>query len=391
MAVVLVQSFVRDIVSNASAAITVKIWADSRVLPSAFNDPGATKSARLNQLKQWSMSSQPLLLSTHNTRMLVQAIVHEPDPKNFRLPECRAEFTLKDLAGAFCDMAQDPRNCKMPFTKRFSTTSLLPIAYKWFVENSRNMDENRILRRFRVFITLALINQKVERIPARTSGSRSQNDYLRWINVPSSEKESNSAVKDLNTEEEIPLVDGEEYLNREPWSTLDCKLRDLPRFVNRVKTPTNIKLENAQIGEVPYVTDTYKWVLNHFTVEDPVYHYALFVSIVASKTANKHRHDNRVPSELKEYEREEGKEASPNIITKFIRDTEWVSVGSGGSRSTKGRGEETQLTIGFLVQIIALLDDRSPLRQRMIQNNGAMGDDWTRKHSKFLSLSSPLH
>lgn len=388
MATIVVQAFVRDVVSEAASWITKKIAEEARTLPSAFGDPKITKDYRSRQLKLWTTSSHPLDLSIETTRRMVNAMVHEPDRDQNRLPPCATEFTLKRLASAFHTMALDPRMVTMPFSKDFSSRSLLPVAYKWFVANCDNpSDTARLSTRFRVFVTLALINQKVQRIPAQMAGSRSQNDYGLWIEVPSSNKEQNAATKDLNTEEFVPLANEDELLKRQPWSTLECKLRDLHRVINRTTTPTNIDMRLVKPGTTPYVKKTYEWVMTNFDVEDPVCHYALLVAMVASKTSDKLRQNSTVPPELDNYELETRQQADPATLTKFLRDTEWLEVGSGGGTSKKGRMDEGANVIMFLVYFVGLLHRESPLRERMFQHGGAIGDDWTKKHSAFTFVS----
>ena len=169
-----------------------------------------------------------------------------------------------------------------------------------------------------------------------------------------------------------------------PWSLPD-KLQDMGPLWQKTVLPSDWSLQYASLSNTQaghknhYVKDTYEYVQNFYDGEIWWHHLALICGILFSKITP-YVFAPTAPIFTKAID------TGPQLIAE-VRKLAWLQTKSEHHRGiTSSQPFVTMIS----TTIIALLDDGSPLKQRMVKMNNALGDGWTTKHGKCLSEISDL-
>lgn len=163
-----------------------------------------------------------------------------------------------------------------------------------------------------------------------------------------------------------------------PWCINPLTIGDLPSIMHKQTLPSDFKIEHASLGACDaYVTSTYDWVVKEYDGARPLHKFALLVGHMFSRIAPLLSHP-APPSNLRQIP------VGDNSMTLHIRAVPWIK---SATRGEKGLTATLPFIVMVTTTIIALADEKSPLRQYMGAHEGSLGI-WTRKHGEPLVVIS---
>ena len=342
--------------------------------------------ARKDALKAWCKSDKPLSwgpdsASTSDTYRQILIILHEnSEGQRPSLKTSADTYSYMELAKRFITMNQKNK-AVAPVSAHGSFFPSLPLAIKKInqcVSSDDNSDDFVIT----VFGKM-MKKMDIHFVPWHKSDINHTRAYVVqgdwWLMLkPGSSAQMNRRITkeptDLHTE---VANDAQRVDQHAPWDLANT-LQEMGPLWNKVVRPSEWDLKHASLTDtIPgnknhYVKETYQYVENIYDGVIWWHHMALIWGILFSKVVPY----VFVPEGSSTLMESVGRGSQLNAE---VRKLAWVRT---KSENHKGLTNRLPFVTMWPTAIIALLDDGSPLRQRMEKANGALGEGWTAKHGK---------
>jgi hypothetical protein len=384
IATAVVTFFVNELRDFVIAAVKDAIKIDRDCDPSEATDH--IVRARYDAIERWGKLSQPFIIDTPTTSVLIRALYHNPKDVKYQMSYVHVDQTINTLVNQFHVVATN-RSSRMiaPLHSKSVTGRLLPMAYQAMKQYCRDPDDDAMVKkRFHSAFTLSFKTAGFQRMPGPVAGKPSRLSYLHWIPFESISQSSQELLNQLESSSEDFILHPSHQLEgkrRGSWTTTHFDLNMIGEYIHQENPPTNFDLQHASLPTANrnngYVLETFEYVFRQFTMKNPIHVLILMKGIIFSKLAWKARYSKSVPSALM---RAKSRGQKP-IVNDFVRQTPWTDIGSGGRKGPKGFTDQSPFVVMVTVYTIALLDPKSPLRQRMQTNREAIGEAWTAKFS----------
>jgi len=378
IAILMTMIFVADVVEFVQGEVQKQIKLDHRAETS--EDRNHIMAIRRKSLKVWAESAYPLTTDDVGTvSALVRAMSQkEPEEGEVALPKASQEMSHHTLATEFYKIATRatirvtaPMIWNSPFVRS------LPEAFRLMKNTMKNADDDEIAHRWKGVFGMAFVHLKVAQVPCKGPGGSPKPRYDLWqdLHLPSSVPGAdlgNGTMKNGFVTAAQSIID-RSAINAD-WDSSTITLRDLHKFVSRVRPPSDLMIDRASLPGAKkevngYLHDTYTYIISKIDMSDPIHRLVIFISIVMSKLVPYLAHSSQVPADVVG-------SYNGNNITKAVRRSPWTDSKHKGSKNSG-----PYLTM-FTVHCLALLDSESPLRKYMSTHKGGLGSPWTSKHGK---------
>ena len=155
---------------------------------------------------------------------------------------------------------------------------------------------------------------------------------------------------------------------RASWSTKDLKLEDLYRILDHTCLPDEWNLKQVTLpNNDEYVAKTYRWVTKFYDGAKPIHKTAMLLSIIFSRCLPNIFHDRNTPHSAR----------GADEITRRVRNEAWIPK---ANMKQGGFSQRIPFVIMMATFIIAMYEDKSPLRAHMALHGNSFGEEWTKKH-----------
>jgi hypothetical protein len=264
---------------------------------------------RRKSLKVWGKSPYPLRTDDIGTvGALVRAMSQkEPEEGEVALPKASQEMSHHTLATEFYKVATRATIRVMaPMIRNSPFVLSLPEAFRLMKSTMKNADDDEIARRWRGVFGMAFVHLKVAQVPCKGPGGSSKPRYDLWqdLHLPSSVPGADlgkGTMKNGFVMAAQSIVD-RSAINAD-WDTSTITLRDLHKFVSRVRPPSDLTIDRASLPGAKkevnsYLHDTYAYIISKIDMTDLIHRLVIFISIVMSKLVPYLAHSSQVPADL---------------------------------------------------------------------------------------------
>lgn len=134
--------------------------------------------------------------------------------------------------------------------------------------------------------------------------------------------------------------------------------------------PLDWDIKNASLSQAAgheYVSDTYAWVRDNFDGRKTSHRLGIVLAIMFTRL---------LPDIAPDSKNVAGIDDDPQQMTIKVRELGWIKA------NHKGVSQVAPFVTMLSTAIIAFLDSDSPLRHHLKDNNNALGNPWTDKHSE---------
>jgi hypothetical protein len=354
---------------------------------------------REGYLKSWLKSTRPLAYESEDQvgafQQLVRAVAPDERSAYYGLPHLTKNATVpSQLVETLIEMScpVEPKRPGAPIVTNGAFLPTLKIAHQSILslrEESEKQDQIRFLTHM---LHLAIKVFRVHFFPAALPGSGAAGRpsvkpvYNSWGNMAIRERAEQAAldmdvapVEAMIAPEAVALNNVLAMDCNAEWYANDLDLTTIRDFLKKTRLPTDFKPPLP--AKVPYVDDTYDWVVANYDGTKPLHHLALLVSIIVASTMLPKLF---MPTGLKNQfqNKSRGEE-----VWKVYSEIEWVK------KDKKGMKDKCYFISMFTTFVIAIYESKSPLRQHMkstAEEKGhilvqGLGSAWTTKHCKILS------
>lgn len=362
-------------------------------------------NSRMNALKRWLDEEYPLGYSRGNSAAsrnetftsLLHAISHTDAAAAAGLGDYKNEDTSPtSFAASLYRMSFQPRPAQ-PVAPVLQTGCFLPVLLvaheqllSIFDSNVPGAEESFVKSSFVAAIKHMKIHFYPSPLPKKPGSSGAPNRkpvFNSWTFLARMDGPPANSIAGPSSSGLLPPIPPETVAfenaiandSNAPWSSLDKELNTLHTILNKAFLPQDYKPSRSP--QFPYVDATYIWVQEKYCAYKAVHHLALIVGIIAAKYFLPNlfypaKKNHLFPLGINRYQ-----------VDKVYADLEWVAKGKN-----KGKTEQAIFIGMFTTFIIALYEEKSPLRVEMAKKrHGGLGEGWTNKHSQSpSSLLSPL-
>jgi hypothetical protein len=374
------RALIVDTVDLVSRAINAKIKTD---MDSDDATVIGTAKKRKENLRKWSKMSNPLSYSSSKTNrndvfsLLLQVVVENHNDYHHGLPSPpTSTVTYIDLGKRLYDMGKEhkPTRISYPIDTKGFFQSILPLAIQHLSRRCGKESEGEYIPH--ILSTCAQV-MGINFLPWNDQGTgrgqppRTPRHDL-WVVLGQSKEQNRSrqfhGIKSTaQMADEAAISISAEDPNA-PWSAFGSS-DDLSIMGQKIVLPTEWGLVHASLEEDDYVRKTYEYVHDRYDGTYWKHHMGLIWGILFSKVApfiTYHKPDTEPLRQIQD----------PVILTEAMLHLPWTATQS----SRKGTTWRNPLLTMMTTYIIAMMDDKSPLRQHMRQNRQALGAKWTKKH-----------
>jgi hypothetical protein len=349
------------------------------------------KNRRKTALKSWLKLDRPLSYGSgqgHETFNLLIRAIAEDDQAIYRgLPGWESNSkTHVEFAQALIDMSHpsDPTKPEAPVLKDGSFLPVLKVAHASILEMAY-MDSLFSQQDFlNMAIRTALRVFDIRFFPAHRAnvGSRGGRHrvplYNCWGNLG---RRPSDDVISINTDlpTRPPSVEPETVAFNNavasdcnaPWEAEELKIADIKHCLNRIILPKDIELPSK--ANVAYVDNTYQWAMSAYRGTKKIHHLALLVAIIASNLLPRLFPPGNSRVLLKDATTKEK-------VREIYSELEWCD------RNKKGMKKKGIFICMITSFIMALYEEKNPLKDHLVKNGGGLGIPWTAKSSKRPTL-----
>jgi hypothetical protein len=338
---------------------------------------------RLRDLRKWQASEHPL---HYNHYIELCRLVN---PGGTTLPPSSAgQLVLKDFLASLIPLASGTSKTKPPYIKGGTFQSILPTAMTRLQDIARRQikDPTTFIVEILMRVWVKLYIHNIPWSPVRDVQQRGRSitttAYNSWssfgaVSVPNNRLNRGNlrAPERQNAEMQAHLKRLREEDSDGPWLAGHVRIQDLHTVLHRRQLPEDFKMPQfSEKAAADYVQETYTFVQRTMDLENPLHQLALLYGIVFSRLA-------------------------PNLFTEKPRNADHSHVATAAStkaylseipwttREKKGLTQKDIIMTMVTTLIVALYEETSPLRQYHKDHKGALGGQWTEKHSKCDYLS----
>jgi hypothetical protein len=346
------------------------------------------KTERKAALKAWLKSDRPLSYGGdqghHTFNNLIRAIAEDKHALSRGLPGWHDNSkTHADFAQSLIDMSRpsSPAPPEAPVLKDGSFLPVLKVAHLSILDIAGFDDLVSRQNFLNLAIRTALNVFNIKFFPAHKANTGSRGApyrvplYNSWGNLGL--RPSEDDVISINTDlpSRPPSIEPEAvaYNNavasdcNAPWTAANNDLRSLKDYLNRIVLPDDVTLPTKT--NVPYVDDTYEWAMANYRGFKKVHHLALLVAIITATLLPR----LFLPVNSRALLRNAKTKAQ---VREIFNDLDWCA------RNKKGMSDRGIFICMITSFIMALYDEKSPLRLHMAKGGG-LGVPWTNKNSEL--------
>jgi len=342
--------------------------------------------ARKTALKEWCKSDKPLSWgsdpeSTSDTyRQLLIILNDNGEGRPPVLKTSPETYTYIEMARRFINISEKNK-AVAPVSPQGSFLASLGLAIKR-IHKCVSLDEEENYELVIKVIGKMLKKMDIHFVPwhkAEKNNTRAyvvQGDW--WLMLkPGSSAQINRRIMRDPVDLHAEVADEAHREDKHaPWNLANT-LQEMGPLWKKVVLPSEWDLKHASLTETQpghknhYVKETYEYVRNIYDGEIWWHHMALIWGILFSKIIP-YLFISEASMAMVLVK------SGPQLIGD-VRKMAWVRT---KSENHKGLTNPQPFVTMLPTAIIALLDSRSPLQQRMGKNKGALGDGWTSKHGK---------
>lgn len=376
-----VTAYIADIRSNIAALVQPRI--DEALSSDDVDDIEAGRE-RKRVLAVWCRADFPLGFGEHVYPALLRSLAPEGTTPSLSLGNNKSLSTL-ELASLMCDIVRPVRPLPLQaplFAKSRSLTIFrVAIPYMYYQAKQNGAPDPSAFATYA--LAQVLDDNQVAHVPwsapmASDAVGRPVRkvDFSFWRRTSKSEEighralmkvvdaQEHAALTDQHTARKLALRDA-----KAPWAIHPMTIGELSAVLHKVVLPTDFSRAHASLSPNDgYISETYDWVFTHYDGAKPVHRFALLVAHMFSRMAPNLGHPPMPPGVLTM----RGKSAQ---ITAAVRRSPWTFDGRRGVTATE------PFVVMLTTTIIALTEDKSPLRRYMRKNGNSLGE-WTAKHGE---------
>ncbi|TFK59557.1 hypothetical protein BDN72DRAFT_905733 [Pluteus cervinus] len=326
-----------------------------------------------HSLSLWVKHRHPLRYGEEAFENLLRAVVPDQQRHTYGLPANEDEKLSVD--GWVTQLISNRKTVASSpfFTKAGSFQTVLCVAVERIEGYARsgpaNMMNDFVIDAFSRAAKALYINFVPWKPPRSALGgappSRPVYDYWMFLNQANHTRHSQTPLVNPATQARMEAEDQD--VNAK-WSIGQVTLQNLPRYFHRVSTPTEWRIESANLDSdgCDKIAKAYREVFDLFDMHNPVHHCVLMHAIFLTAMLPS------VAFETKGYP----KNMTPTELDQWIRKRPYI-IKAGGGRGAKEKGP---FVVQFVVYFLALSTQTTSLRKDYEETN-SLPPKWSKKHS----------